>query len=88
MIGWGPKCYIQRFVKIGLPVLEKKIFEWFLPYMSVTRISRSNIRSPDPWMLHIKFHFNWPSGFGEEAEIVDDGRRTDGRTDAGLIGIL
>ena len=32
----------------------------------VTRISRSNFRSPYPWMLHIKFHFDWPSGFSEE----------------------
>ena len=28
----------------------------------VTQISRSNLRPPYPWMLHIKFHFDWPSG--------------------------
>ena len=28
----------------------------------VTWISQSNFRSPYPWMIHIKFHFNWPSG--------------------------
>ena len=32
----------------------------------VTRISRSNFRSPFPWMLHMKFHFDWPSSFREE----------------------
>ena len=49
----------------------------------VTRISRSNFRSPYPWMLHIKC-----LAVSEKKifEIVDDGR-TDGRTDAGLIGI-
>ena len=26
MMGWSPKCYIPSFVKIGLPVQEKKIF--------------------------------------------------------------
>ena len=29
MIGWSPRCYIPSFVKIGLPVVEKKIFEGF-----------------------------------------------------------
>ena len=32
----------------------------------VTRISRSNFSSPYLWMLHIKFHFDWPSGFRED----------------------
>ena len=32
----------------------------------VTRMSRSNFRSPYPWMLHIKFQFDRPSGFREE----------------------
>ena len=38
MMGWSLKCYIPSFMKIGLPVLEKKIFEWFLPYMGVAAI--------------------------------------------------
>ena len=38
MMGWSPRCYIPSFVKIGLPVLEKKIFEGFLPYMGVAAI--------------------------------------------------
>ena len=35
MMGCSPRCYIPSFVKIGLMVLEKKIFEGFLPYMGV-----------------------------------------------------
>ena len=27
---------------------------------------RNNFRSPDPWKLHMKFGFEWPSGFGED----------------------
>ena len=38
MMGWSPRCYIPSFVKIGLPVLEKKIFEGFLRYMGVVAI--------------------------------------------------
>ena len=38
MMGCGPQCYIPRFVEIGLPILEKKIFEGFLPYMGVAAI--------------------------------------------------
>ena len=32
----------------------------------VTWISRSNFCLPYPWMLHIKFHFDWPRSFREE----------------------
>ena len=32
----------------------------------VTQNSRSHFRSPYPWMLHIKFHFDWPRSFREE----------------------
>ena len=32
----------------------------------VTWISLSNFRLTYPWMLHIKFHFDWPSSFREE----------------------
>ena len=35
MMGWSPRCYIPSFMKIGPPVLEKKIFEGFLPYMGM-----------------------------------------------------
>ena len=36
--GWSPRCCIPSFMKIGPPVLEKKIFEGFLPYMGVAAI--------------------------------------------------
>ena len=32
----------------------------------VTRTLGSNFCSSYPWMLHIKFHFDWPSGFRED----------------------
>ena len=38
MMGRSPRCYIPSFVKIGPPVLEKKIFEGFLPYMGMAAI--------------------------------------------------
>ena len=38
MMDRSPRCYIPSFVKIGLPVLEKKIFEGFLPYMGTAAI--------------------------------------------------
>ena len=30
-MGWSPRCYIQSFVEISLPILEM-IFEGFFPY--------------------------------------------------------
>ena len=51
-------------------VLEKKIFEVFLPYMGhlghVNQMPRTNFRSPYPRRLHIKFGFDWPSGLVED----------------------
>ena len=38
MMGWSPRCYIPSFMKICPPVLEKKIFEGFLPYMGMAAI--------------------------------------------------
>ena len=32
----------------------------------VTQMPRTKYRSPYPRRLHIKFGFDWPSGFGEE----------------------
>ena len=32
----------------------------------VTQISLSNFGSPYPWILYIKFYFDWPNGFREE----------------------
>ena len=42
-------------------------FEGFLPYMGmVAKMPQTNFRSPYPRGLHIKFGFDWPSGFGGE----------------------
>ena len=37
-MGWSPRCYISRFVEIGLTVPEKKIFKGFLPYVGIAAI--------------------------------------------------
>ena len=37
MMGRSPRCYIPSFVEIGLPVLEKKIFEGFYHMSLVMR---------------------------------------------------
>ena len=89
-MGWNPRCYIPSFVEIGPPVPEKKIFEGFLPYMGVAsilvmwpRCPRTNFCSPFPMRLHIKFGFDWPSGFREEDVWNCEWRTTtdaDGRT--------
>ena len=48
----------------------------------VTQMPRTKYRSPYPRRLHIKFGFDWQSGFGEDlSSIVDDD--DDGQTDAG-----
>ena len=63
---------MPSFVEIGPLVLEKKIFEGFLPYIGMagilfmTWISYIHIGSPFLLMLHIKYGFDWPSGFREE----------------------
>ena len=56
---------MPSFFEINPPVLEKKIFEGFLPYMStaVTWIIYIYIDYPFLLMLHIKSGFDWPSGF-------------------------
>ena len=61
-----------KFQDIGLPVLEKKILEVFFPYIWPSR-SRSYNRDHSyklsfslPRRLHMKFGFDWPSGFIEE----------------------
>ena len=38
MMGQSPQCYTPSFKAIGLVVLEKKIFEGFLPYMVMVAI--------------------------------------------------
>ena len=72
-------------MKIGLPVLEK-IFEGFLPIIlyergghlgHVTQMPRTNLRSPYPRRLHIKFGFDRASVLEKMFEIVYDGRTVD-----------
>ena len=81
---------MKRFLKvflpyIGPPVLEEKIFEGVFTIFGrgghlghVTQIPRTNFRSPYQRRFHIKFGFDWPSGFGEEdfraLWKTDDGR--------------
>ena len=91
MMGWSPRCYIPSFVKIGLPVLEKKIFEGFFTIYGrgghlghVAQMPRTNFRSPYPRGLHIKFGFDWPSGFGGE-DVCKCERTTDGRRTMGIL---
>ena len=52
----------------------------FLPYMGshlghMTKTVWTTFRSPDPWRLHIKFGYNWPSSFRGEV-IWNCGRMT------------
>ena len=68
MMGRSHKCYIQSFVEIGPPVHEK-IFEGFYhiwAWWSCDPDAANKLSFPLPKMLHIKFGFDWPSGFGEE----------------------
>ena len=84
-------------MEIGPLVLENKIYECFLPYMSergghlghMIKIPQTKFHSPYPWMLHTNLAFIGQAVSEKKIfEIVDDGRTDDGRTDAGLIGIL
>ena len=38
MMGLSPLCFIPKFVESCPPVLEKKIFDGFLPYMGMAAI--------------------------------------------------
>ena len=83
---------MSSFVEIGTLVLEKEIFEGFFTIYGhgghlghVTWISCIHIGSPFLLMLHIKFGFDWPSGFKEEDlrkwwTTDDDDANADGRT--------
>ena len=75
---------MPSFKIIGFLVLEKKIFKIFTIYGHgghlghVTWTIYINFRSPFPRRFHIKFGFDWPSGFREE-DLLNGGRTTDGR---------
>ena len=71
--GPAPRCYIPSFVVISSLVLDKKIFKGFFSIYShgghlghETWTIYINFRSPFLRMLHMKFGFDWPSGFREE----------------------
>ena len=70
MMDWRPRCYIPSFMKIGLPVLEQKIFEGFLTIYGrgghlghVTKIMLTNFHFLVPESFHTKFGSEWPSSF-------------------------
>ena len=69
IMGWSPQCYVQSFVEIGQPVLEKKIFERFLPYGRgghlghVTSIMSSDFHIFVPENFHTKFGSDRHSSF-------------------------
>ena len=64
---------MPSFVEMGPPVLEKMIFSRVFTIYGhgghlghVTWIFYIHIGSPCLQMLHIKFGFDWPSGFRKE----------------------
>ena len=62
VMGRSPRCYIPSFVKISLPVLVK-IFERFFTIYGHGPVTQMPL---NPRRLHIKFGFDWPSGFRGE----------------------
>ena len=61
-----------KFLKIGLPVHENEILNGFYhiwawrPSWSCDPDAANKISFSYPRRLHIKFGFDWQSGFGEE----------------------
>ena len=53
MVGWSPQCYITSFVKVGLPVLEKKIFKY----------GRGGNLGHVTSIISLDFHFLVPESF-------------------------
>ena len=73
------KHFCKNKIQISQTRQQKQAIFTFLHYKSMGSISchsnqssypikikNTNFRSPYPWMLHIKFGFDWPSGFREE----------------------
>ena len=69
MTGWSPGCYIPSFVKIGLPVPEKKILKGFTIYGHgghlghVTGIMSSDFHFLELESFHTKFGSDQQSSF-------------------------
>ena len=91
MMGRSPKCYIPSFVKIGPPVLEKKIFEGFYhiwawrPSWSCDLDHLYKLSFPLPKETPHKTLALIGQAVSEEKMFENvngrtDGRRTDGRT--------
>ena len=86
-----------NFMDIGPPVLEKKIFKVLTIYRHgghlchVTWTVYTNLHSPFPRRLHIKFGFDWPSGFRRRClkmvddDDDDDNNKDDGRRSMGIL---
>ena len=72
MMGWSPRCYIPSFVKIGPPVLEKKILKVFTIFGRgghlghVTWTIYTIVGFPFPKETPHKIWLDWSSGFGGE----------------------
>ena len=64
MMGRSPRCYIPSFVEISPLVPEKNLrcLKGFTIYGHGGNLGHVTY----PRRLHIKFGFDWPSGFGEE----------------------
>ena len=75
---------MPSFRIIGLLVLEKKIFKGFAIYRLLFPLPEDA-----PYKSHIKFGFDWPSGFrGEDVSrnIVDNNDyNDDGRWSMGIL---
>ena len=88
MMGWSPRCYIPSFVKIGPPVLEKKIFEGFYhiwawrPSLSCDPDAANKISLPLPMEAPLNLALIGPAVSEKMFAIVYDGRMDDGRTPA------
>ena len=69
MMGWSPRCYIPSFVEIG-PLVPEKLFTIYDhggPLGCVTQMPQTKIFFRPKKGDHIKFGFDWPSGFiGED----------------------
>ena len=70
MMRWSPRGYIPSFVEIGLPVLEKKIFEGFFTiygrgghFGNVASNMLINFYFLVPESFHTKFGSEWLSSF-------------------------
>ena len=71
-MGWSLRCYIPSFVKIGLPVLEKKIFEGFLQYIIIWAWGPSLSCDPDAANIPNKLSFPLPKPQGGSTKFGFD----------------